>query len=87
MKYFFISFKQEAYLSGCLREDDPGRGGAVLGHHRRHQHQQRAGLPARQHRRRRRARHRLRLDPRKLRGRFTRVYSLQEISCICHLEF
>jgi hypothetical protein len=33
---------------GIVREDDPGRGGAFLGHHRGHQHQQGAAVPARQ---------------------------------------
>ena len=45
-----------------MRENDTRRGGAVLGYHRGHQHQQRVGVPEGQHRGRCGHRHRVCMD-------------------------
>jgi hypothetical protein len=55
---------------GIVREDDPGRGGAFLGHHRGHQHQQGAAVPARQPGGHRAGGHGAPLAPRQLSRKF-----------------
>lgn len=50
-------------MLGRVRENHPGRGGAFLGHHRRHQHQQSVAYPPGQRRRRRNHRHSVDLGP------------------------